>query len=103
MTPEIVYVVRGKVAKNALNTIKKGDTVWLTWSPDSGGWHNWSHAAAPIHAKRFSTPDEARRVARACHGPWYSMPDPNTIEVLEADWYPPVAGRLEIKQWHSRP
>jgi hypothetical protein len=95
MIPELVYVVRGKVAKAAPSIIKKGDTVWLGWTDESGGWFQWA-PGDPARAHYFSSPDEARKVGLRQHGPWSSMPDPKSIEVLEAYYYPPVPARLEL-------
>jgi hypothetical protein len=94
--PVACFVVRGEVAKDALSTIRKGDTVWLGWTDESGGWHEWHHQGSPARAKRFSSPEEARRIALRCNGPWYSVPDPKSIDVLPAHYYPPVPARLEL-------
>jgi hypothetical protein len=92
---EVVYVVRGKIAKDALSTIKKGDTVWLGWTDEGGGWHQWVDGS-PARAKRFSSPEAARKASCQNAGPWYSMPDPYSVEVLPAHYYPPVPARLEL-------
>jgi len=39
MTPKLVYVVHGGVAKDALSFSKAGDTAWLGWTPEAGGGH----------------------------------------------------------------
>jgi hypothetical protein len=96
--PERVYIVRGKVAKDALNTIKKGDTVWPGWTNEAGGWHQWDQGG-PARVKRFSSEEEARGVALKCHGPWYSNPDPESIEILEAFYCPPQG---QVKQQGGR-
>jgi hypothetical protein len=90
----IVYVVRGAVAKDALNHIKKGDTVWLGWTDEAGGWFNWYDGMG--RAKLFNTPEEARKAAHNCNGPWYSVPSKASIEVLRANYFPSVAARLEL-------
>jgi hypothetical protein len=48
------------------------------------------------YAHRFSSEEEACRVALRCNGPWYSVPAPESIEVLDAHYYPPVPARLEL-------
>jgi hypothetical protein len=45
--PVACFVVRGEVAKDALSTIKKGDTVWLGWTHEGGGWFQWGHRCEP--------------------------------------------------------
>ncbi len=69
----------------------KGETVWLYWSPEGGGWWQWSSAKGCAY--RFSSKDDQRfKDAWPCAkgetwlghtvGPWYYMPDIETIECV---------------------
>lgn len=83
------FVVRGTVAKtpDRLRHINKGDTVWLGWTPEGGGWHQWEADAAC--AKPFDDARAAMREAQGCKGPWYYAPDQTSLEVIEVDYTPP--------------
>lgn len=90
------YIVRGKVAKSApgLN-IKAGMIVWLGFTREAGGWYDWSkqqQCAFPFETK------DAAKEASASIGPWYYVPAPESIEILEADYTPPQSARIELIQ-----
>lgn len=67
----------------------KGKRVWLYWSPEAGGWWQWSDAEGLAH--RFEAPHGAR-FEDAMHssrgstwqpngcGPWYYFVDFDTVE-----------------------
>lgn len=79
------YVITAIVADGRY----KGKRVWIYWSPEGGGWWQWGPEG---WAERFENTDtdkfrDAMRCAtgatwtkKSC-GPWYSYPDPATIEV----------------------
>lgn len=92
---ETRYVVRGKVEKNVAGlSVKAGTDVWLTYSRESGGWHSWSQDFRD--AKAFPTQEGAAAESN-CNGPWYLVPDPNSIEILEADYEPARAAKITLR------
>ena len=81
------YVITAIVADGE----HKGERVWITWSPEGGGWWQWGPEG---WAERFaSTKDERFKDALRCAkgetwtkascGPWYYAPDLATIEARE--------------------
>lgn len=86
------YIVRGKVAKSAAHVkVEAGETVYLYWTSEAGGWFNWSPTLDI--AKPFKTIDEARDASRS-NGPWYYVPSPESIEILPVDYTPPQAATI---------
>ena len=39
----------------------------------------------PHRAALFDTPEQALGAAASCNGPWFNMPDAQTVEAVEAD------------------
>lgn len=79
------YVITGIVKEGD----RKGQKVWLYWSPEGGGWWQWSSHAS--WAMRFESKDGARyedaiRCARGTKwlengcGPWYYYVDFDTVD-----------------------
>lgn len=52
-------------------------TVYLRFSEEAGGWHQWDGGKA--NAKRFDTEEAALAAARSAPGSWYCMPEAKTI------------------------
>jgi hypothetical protein len=78
------YVITGIVAEDAPHVrVKKGDRVWLYWSHEGGGWWQWGSEgwARRFEQKAGREYDDAVKCAPKV-GPWYSMPDPATIETV---------------------
>lgn len=78
------FVITGLIAKDAeALRVKKGDRVWLYWSPEGGGWWQWGPEgwAERFESKSGKTFEDAM-VSATGVGPWYNVPDPETIEVL---------------------
>ena len=56
--PEVVYVVRGKVEKDAFEYIKKGDAVWLGWTEIEDfieGFNQPTYRGMRINGQRVAT------------------------------------------------
>lgn len=90
------FIARGAVAEtpDRLRTIKKGDTVWLGWTHEGGGWYQWQ--ADMNSAKLFDDPENAGKAARTCPGPWFYQPSPESIEVVEIEYMPPQPASIKI-------
>jgi hypothetical protein len=86
LVPE--FVVRAKVAETPgnLKGIKAGDTVWLGWSNEGGGWYQWRDGI--MQARPFDTPERALRAASSCPGPWFYKPTPESIEAVAVEYRP---------------
>lgn len=79
------YVITAIVADGQ----HKGEHVWICWSPEGGGWWQWTNAER--WAKRFTQDDREFKGALACAkgetgdktscGPWYLRPDMDSIEI----------------------
>lgn len=81
------YIITGKVAKGE----NKGETVYLYFSEEGGGWWQWSNNEA--WALRFESKDDRRiEDALLCAGdknwtkhscgPWYYSADPKTVKLV---------------------
>lgn len=90
------FVVRGAVAEtpDRLRSIKKGDTVWMGWTSEGGGWHQWQ--AELEGAKLFDDRESALHIARGCPGPWFYQPSPESIEVVEVEYTPAQPANIKI-------
>ena len=85
------YIIRSKVAEDCPQfKIKKGDYSYLYFSPEGGGWWQWSNLEA--WARRFdsATNKEIVDALQSCNptnwcggtGPWFYKPEPHSIEVV---------------------
>ena len=80
------YQVRGLIAKDEPDlSKKKGDEVWLYWSEEGGGWWQWGPKG---WAYTFMNKLEAEKAPKGCPGPWYNVPDPETIEIVAGEYTP---------------
>lgn len=70
---------------------RKITEVWLGECEFGYSWGGSLAAANP-----FEDRDDALRAARWCRGPWFNLPDPETLQVLEADYQPPTPARLTL-------
>jgi hypothetical protein len=78
------YVITGLIAKDSeALRVRKGDRVWLYWSPEGGGWWQWGPEgwAYRFEAKSGHQYDDAIVSAKGV-GPYYNVPDPSTIETV---------------------
>lgn len=69
----------------------KATTVWLGYTSEAGGWHQWEISA--IHAHRFQSEAKARSAAKSCPGPAYNMPDPDSITI----GHQPTEGQMRYR------
>ena len=92
---EIGFKVKGRLAQGYGHHAVAGDEVWLTWTDRLGGWYNWEWRGER-YAKLFASPDEALLAARGCDGPWFYLPSPDTIEVVEGVFTPARPPRFEV-------
>lgn len=79
------YIITAKTVKDSPTVkVEKGERIWLYWSPEGGGWWQWSKAKD--WAERFPDKNGPRfKDAIACApdvGPWFYVPDPETIETV---------------------
>ena len=80
------YVITALIAEDSRDGVwkkKKGDRVWLYWSPEGGGWWQWGPEG---WARRFESKSgreyEAAMFSASNAGPWFNKPDPATIEAV---------------------
>lgn len=58
-------------------------TVYLDWTDEGGGWHQW--ATHKAHAKQFKSEKAALDAAKYCPGPIYNMPAKESIAVIQVE------------------
>ena len=89
------YRIRGRVkANHAPLKIRKGDAVWLSWTPEGGGWFQWSKDEA--WAREFEGEAAGMKAASGCPGPWYYETDPASVEAVSvlSESSKPIAAML---------
>jgi hypothetical protein len=94
----LVCIVRGYVTPKSDNaTVNKlGGTVWLSVEEGYEQWTDNFDWAEPYPSKQ-----EAQEAVKSCPGPWYNIPDPDSITYLEAAYTPPKKAQLALtgKVW----
>lgn len=73
------FIAAGVIADNGSNRGVAGQTTYLVSTSD---WFVWD-GEHPDHAARFATPGQALAAARACLGPLFRMPRPESIHAIE--------------------
>lgn len=83
------FVVRGERTEN-----RKVTTVWLTYVLPEGVYQ-WSINFDTAYP--FASENEAILCAKACSGPWYNIPDLETLKVLAVRYTPPQSSKIELE------
>jgi hypothetical protein len=58
-------------------------TVYLDWTDEGGGWHQWTKYKA--QAKQFKSEKAALDAAKHCPGPMFNMPAKESIAVIQVE------------------
>jgi hypothetical protein len=71
------------IAKGVRTENEKQSVVWLGYTDEGGGWHQWcTHKNS---AKLFDTEEAAIRNAKSCTGPWYNEPAKSSITAEQVE------------------
>jgi hypothetical protein len=71
------------IAKGVRTENEKQSVVWLGYTDEGGGWHQWcTHKNS---AKLFDTEEAAMRNAKSCVGPWYNEPAKSSITAEQVE------------------
>ena len=73
------YLIRGVIGLNRSNASRVGQLTYLAETGDH--FYIWDGVHKAAH---FGTAEAGLRAADRCNGPWFNIPDPASIEVVDS-------------------